>query len=147
MLKTGKAKYDIFRTYYWHNAELVGKYKMPQLDANQATPFNVISFNERTGIAHPEEHWVDFLLLPQIILCIQNYFLHSVFGTVRAIVYLHIIFNRMDLMSFLSHLGVWKKISNGALTDYQLIVLSQLLLTVVNLVHTPKRFSLKALKN
>ena len=62
MLKTGKAKYDIFRTYYWHNAELVGNYKMPQLEATQAIPFNVISFNERTGIAHPEEHWVDFFI-------------------------------------------------------------------------------------
>ena len=62
MLKSGKAKYDIFRTYYWHNAELVGNYKMPQLEATQAIPFNVISFNERTGIAHPEEHWVDFFI-------------------------------------------------------------------------------------
>ena len=62
MLKTNIRKYDIFKLYYWHGATLVGKYKLPQLKENQFIPKNVISFNERNGIAKPEEHWVDFFI-------------------------------------------------------------------------------------
>ena len=62
MLKTGIRKYDIFKLYYFHNATLVGKYKLPQLKATQAIPENVISFNERNSIKKPEKHWVDFFI-------------------------------------------------------------------------------------
>ena len=62
MLKTNIRKYDIFKLYYWHGATLVGKYKLPQLDPTQAVPQNVISFNERKSISHPEKCWVDFFI-------------------------------------------------------------------------------------
>ena len=62
MLKTNVRKYDIFKLYYWHDAELVGKYRLPQLAPTQAIPHDVISFNERSGIRHPENHWVDFFV-------------------------------------------------------------------------------------
>lgn len=62
MLKTNVRKYDIFKLYYWHNATLVGKYRLPQLEATQALPHDVISFNERRGVSHPENHWVDFFI-------------------------------------------------------------------------------------
>jgi len=35
---------------------------MPQLEPNQFTPQNVISFNERKGISNPEKYWVDFFI-------------------------------------------------------------------------------------
>lgn len=54
MLKTGVRKYDVFRTYYWHDATLVGKYRMPQLKATQSIPHDVIGFNERKGINKPD---------------------------------------------------------------------------------------------
>ena len=62
MLKTNVRKYDIFRLYYWHDATLVGKYRLPQLKPNKLIPQNVISFNERKGIKKPSEHWVDFFV-------------------------------------------------------------------------------------
>ncbi len=62
MLKTGIREYDIFKLYYHHNATLVGKYKLPQLRATQAIPENVISFNERSSVKNPENHWVDFFI-------------------------------------------------------------------------------------
>ncbi|MDO4650839.1 MAG: DUF4417 domain-containing protein, partial [Eubacteriales bacterium] len=62
MLKTNVRKYDIFKLYYWHDANLVGKYRLPQLEATQALPHDVISFNERKGVAHPENHWIDFFI-------------------------------------------------------------------------------------
>ena len=62
MLKTNVGKYDIFKLYYWHNATLVGKYRLPQLEATQALPHDVISFNERKGVSHPENHGVDFFI-------------------------------------------------------------------------------------
>lgn len=34
MLKT--RKHDIFKLYYWHNAILVGKYRLQQLEATHA---------------------------------------------------------------------------------------------------------------
>lgn len=62
MLKTNVRKYDIFKLYYWHGATLVGKYKLPQLAPTQAVPQNVISFNERKSVSHPERSWVDFFI-------------------------------------------------------------------------------------
>lgn len=62
MLKTGIRKYDNFKMYYWHNATLVGKYRLPQLKPTQAIPHNVISYNERKGIKNPENYWVDFFI-------------------------------------------------------------------------------------
>lgn len=62
MLKTGVRKYDVFRTYYWHDATLVGKYRMPQLKETQSIPHDVIGFNERKGIRKPQNHWVDFFI-------------------------------------------------------------------------------------
>ena len=62
MLKTGLREVDLFRTYYWHGATLVGKYRLPQLLPTQSIPHDVISFNERRGISNPENHWVDFSL-------------------------------------------------------------------------------------
>lgn len=62
MLKTGVRKYDIFKMYYWHDATLVGKYRMPQLQPTQSIPHDVIGYNERKGIKNPEEHWVDFFI-------------------------------------------------------------------------------------
>ena len=62
MLKTGVRKYDIFRTYYWNDATLVGQYRMPQLKATQSIPHDVIGFNERKSIRKPQNHWVDFFI-------------------------------------------------------------------------------------
>ncbi|MBR3628759.1 MAG: DUF4417 domain-containing protein [Elusimicrobia bacterium] len=62
MLKLNLRKYDIFKLYYWHNATLVGKYKLPKLEPTQEIPSNVISFNERKRILKPEEYWVDFFI-------------------------------------------------------------------------------------
>ena len=62
MLKLNNRKYDIFKLYYWHNATLVGKYRLPQLEPTQSIPTNVISFNERKGIKDPENYWVDFFV-------------------------------------------------------------------------------------
>lgn len=62
MLRTGIRKIDIHKLYYWHNATLVGKYKLPQLKPNQLIPENVVSFNERNITSHPEEHWLDFFI-------------------------------------------------------------------------------------
>lgn len=62
MLKTNIRKYDVFKLYYWHNATLVGMYRLPQLEPTQAIPSQVISFNERNGIKHPEQYWVDFFI-------------------------------------------------------------------------------------
>lgn len=62
MLKTNVRKYDIFKLYYWHGATLVGKYCLPQLEPTQALPHDVISFNERSSVTHPEDHWLDFFI-------------------------------------------------------------------------------------
>lgn len=62
MLKTNDRKYDNFKLYYWHNATLVGKYRLPQLEPTQAVPNKVIGFNERKGISSPENYWVDFFI-------------------------------------------------------------------------------------
>ncbi len=62
MLKTKIRKYDIFKTHYWYDATLVGRYRMPQLRPTQSIPHNVIGYNERTGIKTPEKHWVDFFI-------------------------------------------------------------------------------------
>lgn len=62
MLKTGVRKYDIFKTYYWHDATLIGKYRLPQLKATQSIPHDVIGFNERKGVSKPQNHWVDFFI-------------------------------------------------------------------------------------
>lgn len=62
MLKTGKRKYDVFKLYYWQGATLIGKYKLPQLVPTQYIPQNVISFNERSHITDPQNHWVDYFI-------------------------------------------------------------------------------------
>ncbi len=62
MLKTNLRKYDNFKLYYWHNATLVGKYKLPQLEPTQEIPCNVVCFNERNSISDPEKHWLDFFI-------------------------------------------------------------------------------------
>lgn len=62
MLKTNIRKIDNFKTYYWHDATLVGKYKLPQLNATRAIPTQVISFNERKSVTKPEKYWVDFFI-------------------------------------------------------------------------------------
>jgi hypothetical protein len=62
MLKTGIRKYDHFKTYYWHDAVLVGQLRLPQLRPTQSIPHDVISFNERSGVKCPENHWVDFFI-------------------------------------------------------------------------------------
>lgn len=62
MLKTGITKYDIFKSYYWHGATLVGRYKLPQLKPTQSVPDKVISFNERAHVSNPEQYWVDFFI-------------------------------------------------------------------------------------
>lgn len=62
MKKTGVTKIDHFRSYYWHRANLVGQYKLPQLKATQFVPENVISFNERKNAKNKENTWVDFFI-------------------------------------------------------------------------------------
>lgn len=62
MLRTGKRKIDFFKMYYWHDATLVGKYRLPQLKATQSIPRNVISFNERNSVSNPQDHWIDFFI-------------------------------------------------------------------------------------
>lgn len=62
MIRTDIRKYDVYRTYYWHDATLVGKYRLPQLKATQSIPHDVISFNERKGVNKPQNHWIDFFI-------------------------------------------------------------------------------------
>ena len=62
MLKTNVRKYDNFKLFYWHNATLIGKHRLPQLEPTHAIPSKVISFNERSGITNPKEYWVDFFI-------------------------------------------------------------------------------------
>ncbi len=62
MLKTNIRKYDIFKVYFWHDATLIGKYRLPQLKPTQAIPSQVISFNERNSIKCPSNYWVDFFI-------------------------------------------------------------------------------------
>lgn len=73
MLKTGVRKYDNFKLYYWHGATLIGKYKLPQLAPTQSIPHDVISFNERSGISHPDKHWLDFFIDDQLF---ENFWNH-----------------------------------------------------------------------
>ena len=72
MLATGKRKYDIFKLYYWHDAVLVGSHRLPQLAPSQSIPYNVISFNERSGVRCPEEHWLDFYIDDCMFECFWN---------------------------------------------------------------------------
>lgn len=62
MLQTGIPKADHFHLNYWEGAELVGPHKIPKLSPQQHIPHNVVSFNERNGIKHPENHWIDFFI-------------------------------------------------------------------------------------
>jgi hypothetical protein len=59
MKKTGNRKFDFFRTWYYEEAELVGKYGMPKVAATQALPKSVISFTEIGSVHNRREHWVD----------------------------------------------------------------------------------------
>ncbi len=64
MLKTGIRKIDHFKLYYWHDATLIGKYKLPQLKPTQFVPpyDKVVGFNERNGIKKPSEYWIDYFI-------------------------------------------------------------------------------------
>lgn len=73
MLETGIRKYDIFKLYYWHGATLVGDHRLPLLASTQSIPFNVVSFNERSGIRHPEKHWIDFFIDDEHFECFWNH--------------------------------------------------------------------------
>lgn len=72
MLKTNIRKYDNFKLYYWHDATLIGKYKMPLLNPTKEVPFNVIGFNERSGVKDPSNHWVDFFIDDALFECFWN---------------------------------------------------------------------------
>ena len=60
MLKTNNIKFDIFKLYYHHNANLIGKYQLPQLKSNKLIPPKMTSFPEMNGIKNPSEYGVDF---------------------------------------------------------------------------------------
>lgn len=62
MVKTNNIKYDHFKTYYWEDAILVGKYQMPQIEPTQSIPCNVVSFSERNRVIHPEHRWIDHFI-------------------------------------------------------------------------------------
>ena len=64
MLKTGIRKIDHFKLYYWHDAILIGKYKLPKLKPTQFVPpyDKVVGFNERNGIKNPSEYWIDYFI-------------------------------------------------------------------------------------
>ena len=62
MLKIGNPKYDCFKTYLWQDAELVGKYEMPQLEPNSFLPKNVISFNEKNSVKNIADSWIDHFI-------------------------------------------------------------------------------------
>ena len=62
MEKTNQQKYDLFRTYYWDNAKLVGKYKFPQLIGTQSIPKEALSFNEINKLTVNDARWIDFFI-------------------------------------------------------------------------------------
>ena len=72
MLKTGIRKYDFFRTFYWQDATLVGKYRLPQLEGTQDIPENVISFNERKKLTVNSNCWIDFFIDDVLFECFWN---------------------------------------------------------------------------
>lgn len=62
MLKLRNYKYDVFKTHYWHGADLIGNFGMPKLFQNNFIPSNVISFNQRNSVKNPENYWLDFFI-------------------------------------------------------------------------------------
>lgn len=70
MLKTGIRKYDIFKTYYFDNATLVGKYRLPLLKSTQFVPKDVISFNERKQLKDNDKRWLDFFIDDALFECV-----------------------------------------------------------------------------
>lgn len=59
MIKTGIAKYDIHKTFYYEGARRVGIYGMPELTPVQYIPSRVISFNERSQVSDLSDIWLD----------------------------------------------------------------------------------------
>ncbi len=59
MEKTGIEKFDFFRTWYMDGADLLGRYKMPEVRATQSLPGNVISYTELGNVKNRKEHWID----------------------------------------------------------------------------------------
>lgn len=72
--KTGKPKFDTHRLYYFDDAELVGTHKLPQLKPQQFIPHDVLSFNERSSIKNPGNHWLDFFIDDWHFECCWNEF-------------------------------------------------------------------------
>lgn len=62
MLKTNIIKIDYFKLYYYHNATLIGKYKLPELKPNKYIPQKIISFSEMNKIKNPSDYGVDFFI-------------------------------------------------------------------------------------
>lgn len=60
MFKTNNVKFDIFKLYYHHNANLIGKYQLPKLKPNKLIPPKMTSFPKMNGIKNPSEYGVDF---------------------------------------------------------------------------------------
>lgn len=69
MLKTGIRKYDIFKTYYYEDATLVGKYKLPKIESTQFIPKDVISFNEKKQLKLNDDRWLDFFIDDALFEC------------------------------------------------------------------------------
>lgn len=72
MFKTGKSKYDIFKTYYYDDATRVGKYGLPQLKQVKFIPNKVISFNEKAQLKINDERWLDFFIDDSLFECVWN---------------------------------------------------------------------------
>lgn len=62
MYKTGKNKYDIFKSYYYEDATKVGKYELPLLKPVKFIPKEVISFNEKNKLKENDDRWLDFFI-------------------------------------------------------------------------------------
>ena len=72
MYKTGKKKYDLFKTYYYDDAIKVGKHELPMLKPVKFIPDEVISFNEKSRLKPNDERWIDFFIDDALFECVWN---------------------------------------------------------------------------
>ena len=70
MIRTGKLKYDIFKTYYYDDATRVGKYGLPLLKPVKFIPGEVLSFNERSKLKQNDKRWLDCFIDDVLFECI-----------------------------------------------------------------------------
>ena len=71
MLKTGKYRFDFFKTRYWEGANLTAQTEMPILKRNHFMPNNVISFTER-NTKNKKKYWIDHFVDDVNFECVWN---------------------------------------------------------------------------